>query len=295
MTGNTLGGGVLVETRYAETSNPITHQTDIDDAVADLITASQPLPGTPVDITDYIHSAQPRKKLVCPAPPECEIDHLPTDIGDYLVKMLPSMHAVAASGALLPLKDPEVSVIVQDFIVYILENDSDGLARWKRYDDTIKPRPKYNQYLLRIVQFFCKTYLTTRAKAVRREVGIQDYDKAQGDDTVEPGRIHYSTLERFLDPDTQPQSAEDRLKDQELHAVYDRAVEHLGRIQKVYSKMSPISWQAHALDIFLALYDGQPLTEIKDKFNISRTSMNKWAGNVFKEVRMHLDGKNPFH
>lgn len=247
--------------------------------------------GQPYDVTEGSYDVAARKRYGSPAPKECEIDYIPTDIRSYMAKMVPAMRLVAANATKLHPNHDDINDLINSFIAYFLDNDRQGLPRYMRYRTDLSPRPKYHKYFLSQFQMSCKNRATEIARQMKF-VGIQDYD-SEGGDFVEPGRIHYSQLQRAALDKSECDSAEEGMVRDDVLSSYERALHYLAKMQESYRRLDSISWQAHAYDIFLAVYREQTLNCISDEIKISRTSMNKWWANVQAEVRAFLR-ENPF-
>ena len=204
-----------------------------------------------------------RREPKVKVPEHLIFNRLPDNIQSFLQDLLPNMQIFALSR----LKRHDlVEICVADFMLYLLDNDSEGLPRWKRYNPTQHSDNPYFKWVITNLSFFCTTIFNRETREENRRTTMYTLVEQSDDFETQRGTISLDR-EGFADPE-----------DLSTSLTLKFIAEELIRLASTPAALKDPakSFEANAFPLFVTLMDEVKLKDMATEFGVSTDRIKMW-------------------
>lgn len=93
-------------------------------------------------------------------PEELLIKHVPEDFNEYVKQIYPYLRKYVEIKS--KLGEDDVSEIISNYIIFLMEQNNEGMPRWKRFDNTEYPHYSYSAWFVTQSKYFVQKKIYSR-------------------------------------------------------------------------------------------------------------------------------------
>jgi len=230
-------------------------------------------------VDDDAEKNHPKKQRIyqVPIPEDLKFHHTPESINTFIERLYPNMKFYI----LCRTRDPQnVDNIINNFVLYMLDNNKKGQPRYTMYDPIRYPGQPYYRWFISNLRYF---WLSYRQQLIKDQFKVTlsetDYESTAGSPANNAAHIDIVSMDNLQEP---PDSI----------FFISELIEWLRNFSSKHSDFH--CFEAHAFDLFKSRIEGEENNKFAERMKISPSAASQWNLKLKKLVTKYLEGDSEY-